>query len=120
MLVRFFLLQKRLLKKYSFLVMLCLAPLFAAGINGLAKEQSGIATIALCVPEEDPVAGEVADRLLAGEGVFRYLSCEEETEARALVESGEADAAWIFSGNMEEEMQKLAEKRRVRPLVTVV
>lgn len=120
MLVRFFLLQKRLLKKYSFLVMLCLAPLFAAGISGLAKEQSGIATIALCVPEEDPVAGEVADRLLAGEGVFRYLSCEEETEARALVESGEADAAWIFSGNMEKKMQKLAEKRRVRPLVTVV
>ncbi|MBD5509326.1 MAG: ABC transporter permease [Lachnospiraceae bacterium] len=120
MFVRLFLLQKRLLKKYSFLVMLCLAPLFAAGINGLAKEQSGIATIALCVPEEDPVAGEVADRLLAGEGVFCYLSCEEEAEARALVESGEADAAWIFSGDMEEEMQKLAEKRRVRPLVTVV
>lgn len=120
MLVRFFLLQKRLLKKNSFLVMLCLAPLFAAGISGFAKEQSGIATIALCVPEEDPVAGEVADRLLAGEGVFHYLSCEEETEARALVESGEADAAWIFSGDMEEELQKLAEKRRVRPLVTVV
>ena len=76
MFVRFFLLQKRLLKKYSFLVMLCLAPLFAAGISGLAKEQSGIATIALCVPEKDPVAWEVADRLLAGEGVFRYLSCE--------------------------------------------
>lgn len=120
MLARFFLLQKRLLKKYSFLVMMCLAPLFAAGISGLAKEQSGIATIALCVPEGDLAAEEVADRLLAGEGVLRYLSCEEEAEARALVEAGEADAAWIFSGDMEEEMQKLAEKRRIRPLVTVV
>ena len=120
MLIRFYLLQKRLFKKYSFLVMLCLAPLLAAGVNGFTKEQSGIATIALCVPEEDPVAGEVADRLLAGEGVFRYLSCVDEAEARALVESGEADAAWIFSGDMEKELQKLAEKRRVRPLVTVV
>lgn len=120
MLVRFFLLQKRLFKKYSFLVMLCLAPLFAAGISGLAKDQSGIATIALCVPEGDPVAKEVAERLLAKEGVLRYLSCGEETEARALVETGEADAAWIFSGDMEEEMQRLADKRRIRPLVTVV
>ena len=120
MLVRFFLLQKRLLKKYSFLAILCLAPLLAAGISGLARETSGIATIALCVPEKDPVAGEVADRLLAGEGVFRYFSCVEEAEARALVESGEADAAWLFSSNMEEELQKLAEKRRIRPLVTVV
>ena len=120
MLIRFFLLQKRLFKKYSFLVMLCLAPLLAVGVNGFAKEQSGIATIALCVPEEDPVAGEVADRLLAGENVFRYISCVEEAEARALVETGEADAAWIFSGDMEKELQKLAEKRRIRPLVTVV
>ncbi len=118
--IRFYLLQKRLLKKYSFLVMLCLAPLLAAGVSGFAKEQSGIATIALCVPKEDPVAGEVADRLLTGEGVFHYLSCVDEAEARALVESGEADAAWIFSGDMEEELQKLAEKRRIRPLVTVV
>lgn len=118
--IRFYLLQKRLLKKYSFLFMLCLAPLLAVGVSGFAKEQSGIAAIALCVPEEDPVAGEVADRLLTGEGVFHYLSCVDEAEARALVESGEADAAWIFSGDMEEELQKLAEKRRIRPLVTVV
>ena len=120
MLIRFYLLQKRLLKKYSFLIMLCLAPLLAAGVNGFAKEESGIATIALCVPENDPAAGEVADRLLAGKGVFRYLTCAEEGEARALVESGEADAAWIFSEDMEEDLQKLAEKRRIRPLVTVL
>ena len=120
MFVRFYLLQKRLFKKYSFLVILCLAPLLAAGVSGLAKEQSGIAAIALCVPEEDPVAGEVADRLLAGESVLRYLICEDEEEARNLVETGEADAAWIFSGDMEEELRKLAEKRRIRPLVTVV
>lgn len=120
MLIRFYLLQKRLLKKYSFLIMLCLAPLLAAGVNGFAKEESGIATIALCVPEEDTTAGEVADRLLAGKGVFRYLTCAEEGEARALVESGEADAAWIFAEDMEEELRRLAEKRRIRPLVTVV
>ena len=120
MLIRFYLLQKRLFKKYSFLIMLCLAPLLAAGVNGFAKEESGIATIALCVPENDLAAGEVADRLLAGKGVFRYLTCAEEGEARALVESGEADAAWIFSEDMEEDLQKLAEKRRIRPLVTVL
>ena len=90
MLVRFILLQKRLLRKYSFLLMLCLAPLFAAGVGQLSKEESGIATIALYLPEGDLVAKDVAGRLLSGEHVLRYLSCEGETEARQLVEAGAA------------------------------
>lgn len=120
MLVRFILLQKRLLRKYSFLLMLCLAPLFAAGVGQLSKEESGIATIALYLPEGDSMAEDVAGRLLSGEHVLRYLSCEGETEARQLVEAGKADAAWIFDQDMEENLRELAKRRRVRPVVTVV
>ena len=64
MLVKFVLLQKRLLKKYGFLMMLCLAPLLAVGVVRLSKEPAGIAAIALYVPEGDETAKEVAGRLL--------------------------------------------------------
>ena len=38
MLVKFVLLQKRLLKKYGFLMMLCLAPLLAVGVGRLDRK----------------------------------------------------------------------------------
>lgn len=120
MLVRCWLQQKRLFQKYSFLFMLCLALLLAAGVGCLSREESGIAVIALWLPEDDAVAADVAGRLLDKDSVLRYIPCEDEQTARDLVETGEADAAWLFFADMETELQKLAKKGRVRPLVTVV
>lgn len=120
MLVRFMLLQKRLLKRYSFLLMLCLAPLLSAGVGRLAGEAAGIATIALYLPEGDAAAQEISERLLDERGVLHYLSCGDEEEARIMVETGQADAAWIFSEDLSEQIRALAGKRRVRPVVTVV
>lgn len=120
MFVRLWLIQKRLLKRRSFFLLMCLAPLFAAGVGSLSGESAGIATVALCLPEEDRVAAEISERLFTGESVLRYLLCGSEEEARTLVENGEADAAWIFSEDMEERIRELAERKRVRPVVTVV
>lgn len=118
--VRLWLLQKRLLKRKSFFLLLCLAPLFAAGVGRLSEEPSGIAAIAVYLPKEDAAAQETADRIFDGESVLRYLPCGTEEEARAYVESGEADAAWIFAEDMEERLKELAGRRRVRPVVTVL
>lgn len=118
--VRIALLQKRLLKRYGFLFMLVLALLLAAGVGRLSQEAAGIATVALYLPEGDEAAEEIADRLLDGRGVFRYLTCGGGEEARLMVETGEADAAWIFSEDLSAQIEALAEKRRVRPVVTVV
>lgn len=120
MVVRFMLLQKRLFKKGGFLLMLCLAPLLAAGVGRLSAEPAGIAAIALYLPEGDASAQEIAGRLLDEESVLRYLPCGDEAEARTLVETGEADAAWIFAEDLSERLEELGEKRRVRPVVTVV
>lgn len=118
--LRGWLIQKRLLRKYSFLFLLVLPLLFAAGLSRLAKEESGIASIALYLPKSDPTAEQVGERLLGRESVFRFLSCESGEAAVELVETGEADAAWLFSDEMEEELRELARKQRVRPLVKVV
>ena len=117
--VRFMLLQKRLLKKGGFLLMLCLAPLLAAGVGRLSTEPAGIATIALYLPEGDASAQEISERLLDS-GILRYLPCGDEEEARTQVETGEADAAWIFPEDLSERLEELGDKRRVRPVVTVV
>lgn len=118
--IRIWLLQKRLLKRRSFFLLLCLAPLFAAGVGRLSGEDAGIATVALYLPEGDGTAEEISRRLFHDESVLRYLPCRDEEEARACVESKEADAAWIFEEDMEERLKELAVRRRVRPVVTVL
>lgn len=118
--VKFWLMQKRLLKQKSFFFMMCLAPLLAAGVGRLSGEPAGIAAIAVYLPEEDAAAKEIAGRIFDDDSVLRYLPCEDEEEARACVESGEADAAWIFAQDMEERLCELAGKRRVRPVVTIL
>lgn len=120
MFIRFVLLQKRLLKQYRFLLMLSLAPLLAAGVRHLAAEDAGIAAVALYLPAEDAAAEEISGRLMEGRGVLRYLSCGSGEEARRLVETGQADAAWIFSEDLSAQLEELAKQRRVRPVVTVV
>lgn len=120
MLLRFTLLQKRLFKRYGFLSMLVLAPLLAAGVGRLSEESAGIATVALYLPEGDEAAEEIAGRLLEGRGVLRYLSCGDGEEARLMVEAGEADAAWIFAEDLSAQIEAFAERRRARPVVTVV
>lgn len=118
--VRIALLQKRLLKRYGFLFMLVLAPLLAAGVGRLSEEAAGIATVALYLPEGDEAAEEIAGRLLDGRGVLRYLPCGDGEAARLMVETGEADAAWIFAEDLSAQIEALAGRRRVRPVVTVV
>lgn len=121
MLKRYFLLNKRLLKKYSFLLILCLVPFLVGGMNYLSKEDSGIVRIALCMknPKEE-LAAEIIDDLLKKDSVFSYVFCEDEEEARRMVTDYEADIAWIFSENFKSDLQKAAADKRCEPVVTVV
>ena len=110
-LTRYYLLNKRLFKKYSFLLILCMVPLLVGGLRLAAKEESGIARVVLCLPDpEDEMAVLVAEELM----------CEEEEEARRMVMEDEADTAWIFHTDLRESLQAAASKKRVRPVVKVV
>lgn len=118
---RYYLLNKRLFKKYSFLLILGMVPLLAGGIRLLANEESGIARVALCLPDpDDELAKEVADDLMGKDAVLRYTLCDTEEEARRMVISDEADTAWIFPEDLAESLQAAAERKRIRPVVKVV
>lgn len=119
-LTRGWLVQKRLFCKYSFLLLLVLPLLFAVGLRSLGGEESGIAAIALYLPENDQTAEQVAEKLLGRESLFRFLVCASEAEAMELVETGEVDAAWLFPEEMGKEIKQLAGRHRVRPLVKAV
>ena len=117
----FFLLNKRLFKKGSFLMILCAVPLLVAGMRLAARQESGIVTIALCRTDpSDELSAEIVDGLLDDGNVLRYVVCETPEEARDLVERFQADAAWIFPENLALRLGESAARKRVRPVVTVV
>lgn len=121
MLTRYYLLNKRLFKKYSFLLILCIVPLLVGGIRLLSQEESGIARVVLCFPNpEDELAIQVADELVRKESIFRYLFCESEEEARRMVVENEADTAWIFTEDLADSLRTVASRKRIGPVVKVV
>lgn len=121
MLTRYYLLNKRLFKKYSFLLILCIVPLLVGGIRLLSREESGIARVVLCLPNpEDALASQVAAKLVSEEGILRYLFSDSEEEARRMVVENEADTAWIFTEDLEDRLRTVAARRRIGPVVKVV
>lgn len=91
-----YMLNKRLLHKKEFLVLLCLIPLLVVGMTVLSKEDSGVVTVALSMEDaSDSLAGQVVDEMMAEDSIIKYKSVTVE-EAYQLVEAGTADCAWIF------------------------
>ncbi|MCM1325716.1 MAG: hypothetical protein NC094_10960 [Bacteroidales bacterium] len=119
--MRYFLLNKRLFKKLSFIIILCMVPVLVAGIRIAAKGESGIVKIVLCMqnPEEE-LSAEILEKLMKKDSVFRYSICETPSRAREMVANYEADAAWLFPENLEEELRKSAFAGHIKPVVTVV
>lgn len=121
MLTRYYLLNKRLFKKYSFLLILCMVPLLVGGVRVLSRQESGIARVVLCLPNpEDELALQVAEKLISGESILRYQFCESKEEARRMVVENEADTAWIFEEDLADSLRMVASRKRIGPVVKVV
>lgn len=102
-------------------MILCMVPLLVVGLRLAAGQESGIVTIGLCMKNPmDKMTNRVVEQLIEDDNVLRYIICESEEEARGLVESFQADAAWIFPENLQNALQMAAAHKIVEPVVTVV
>lgn len=105
---RFFLwqymLNKRLLHKKTFVLLLCLVPLLVWGMGQLAKEDSGVLTILLSVENaQDELALQIVEELLQEDSILQY-ELAEPARAYELVAAGKADCAWIFREDFQEKL----------------
>lgn len=118
----FLLLNKRLLKKYSFLVILAMIPVLAAGLLLAAGEDSGVLHIMLCAEDEtDDLAKQVIGELTGEKSILRYSAASSADMAYRAVCEGEADAAWIFAEGFTESVEGyVSDSGEKEFLVTVV
>lgn len=91
---------RRLLKKPLFLALLLALPLLTVCYTAAVKQSSGVISVVLAVEgTADELAVQVLDTLQTDGGLISYQVGDVQS-AKLLVETGKADAAWIFPGNM--------------------
>ncbi len=101
-------LNKRLLKRPSFIIILLLIPIFTLSMSRVATEESGFVRIAVCALDKgDAAATAIIEELKKDNKMTVITECENESEARSLVEQGKVDTAWILLDNLESRADKI-------------
>lgn len=101
----FYLLNKRLYKKVSFLVILFLIPVLVFALGIAAQEDSGFIRIALAQEDsDDPFATQLIDDLSSDSRLIYFVVHDSPESAISSVKHGKADGAWIFQANLQEKM----------------
>ena len=106
----FLLLNKRLYKKITFLLILLLIPTLVLSYGALAKEDSGVMTIALAQEGNDPLAQQIMEDLRDGTNLIRYVFCQSPEDAEKMVNDGKAEAAWIFADDLENRIYRFVNR----------
>lgn len=106
----YLMLNKRLLKKMGFMIILILIPIFAFVFHCFVEQDNGgLMRIALAMEDaEDEVAKQLMERVNQPSQVFDFTVCDSEEEAKKQVAGAKAEAAWVFVDDMDERMQEIA------------
>lgn len=117
--LRGLLLNKRLLKKISFVLILCLIPILTLSMTLLSNDESGILTILLCCEDPtDTLALEKTAEILEKESIISFSICDSVEEGRKAIENGKADACWIFNKNLSVGIENYSKNNE--PFITVI
>ncbi|SHO48595.1 ABC transporter permease [Anaerocolumna xylanovorans] len=122
LLVWYYLLSKRLMKKYSFFLLLCAVPILVLAMKTVSRQESGMLTILLCQEDkEDKLSSKIVSDLVENRGVLRYILGSSIEEAYEIVREGKADAAWIFKEQMQDRLDTYtADNLSEEPLISIV
>ena len=101
----FLMLNKRLYKKATFVIILCIIPIAALALSIAAGQDSGFVTVALAREDKaDKISGEITEKLLSDDSLVMFVEYDSPKDAYDAVKYGSADAAWIFPSDIEEKV----------------
>lgn len=112
--------SKRLLFKWSFILLLCLIPVIVPIINQAMSEGGSVLEIVLCYEDNDKLAKKMVDTLMDSDGIISFSFCKSEHEAREAVENHRADAAWVFRKDFSERTEDYVSGKDNDPIVLVI
>ena len=113
-------LNKRLYKKFVFLLILILIPLFGIFMGFMNQQESGILTIGFIVEEESEIAKKVVTELKNSSNLINFVEIENYQEGVKLLEKEKINSVWIFDTEFEEKIQNVKPVAKKQPLVSVI
>lgn len=95
--------SKRLLKRPSFVIILCLLPCLLFSYRYLISEESGAVRVGLCFEDaEAELSGELREALLANDIFAEFYVCQEAEELYLDVAAGRAECGYVFPADLPE------------------
>lgn len=117
----FLLLNKRLYKKLTFIIILLLIPLTVLAMGIVAKEDSGFIHIALAQEDaQDEISSSIIKKLTAESRLILFTQYDTPVSATQAVSMGQADAAWIFPEDMQGKISKFVDSRLASDYIVTV
>ncbi len=114
-------LNKRLIKRWSFVLIILIAPLLAVSVNIMTGSDKGIITILLYNEDETcEVSSDIIDKIMNSDSIINYEKTDSADEGYNCVKSGGADALWIFGKDIEDSIAQAARENEVIPQVKIV
>ncbi len=103
----FMLLEKRLLKKAGYVVLLICVPVIAIIMSLVASRSDGAFKVALyCADPSDPIASAMYEKLVSDNDIVGFREAGSREDARDLIRYGVADTAWILEGGVEGKLKE--------------
>ncbi len=115
----YYMFNKRLLHRYSFILILVLIPILVPALKIAMSGDSSILKVAL-VSNGSESAEEIISSLAEEKGVIKYIIYDTEEEAEKSVKLQKTDAAWIFGENFDEELKDYAKDKAKKPIISVI
>jgi ABC-2 type transport system permease protein len=112
-----YLMQKRILKKRSFLVCILVLPLLLLGMRLVTADGDGRNQIAVVIEDETGFMDEILDDMKRYDRVITFAQYETEEEAIGAVDNGDALMAFIIPDNIEEKLQRFVDEGAEDPVI---
>ena len=116
----FYMLTKRLLRRWSFLLLIILIPIIMIVTMSAMKGESGVLHIVLCNEGGEKLGEYIVESILSRESVIRFSVSDSQEEAINMVRNAKADAAWIFDDDFEKNLNKFAKGKKLSPPVKII
>lgn len=117
----FFLLNKRLYKKFTFIIIAALIPLLVISLNIVADKESGFVHVALAQQDsKDKISNEIINSLVSESQLMHFEYYKTPEQAIDSVKNGKCDSAWILKDNMDEGIKEFANSSSESRSVAIV
>lgn len=115
----YYMFTKRLLRHYSFVVILLMIPVLLPIADSVMSKDSSVFKVALSSQDESESAKKAIKRLCESDSIISYEVYDTEKEAEAAVRMQKADAAWVFVEDLDAKIELYASGKGVEPLVKI-